>query len=57
MSDNSRAPRVQRPSMHSDPAMRSELVKLGYPWPDHLDSQCKEWLEAELDVLKPKPAA
>jgi hypothetical protein len=37
--------------------MRSELLKLGYPWPDHLDSQCKEWLEAELDVLKPKPAA
>jgi len=61
MPDNSRAPRVQRPSMHSDSAMRSamrsELLKLGYPWPDHLDSQCKEWLEAELDVFKPKPAA
>ena len=61
MPENSRAPRVQRPSIPSDSAMRSamrsELLKLGYPWPDHLDSQCKEWLEAELDVFKPKPAA
>jgi len=57
MPDYSRAPQVQRPSLRSDSAMRSELLKLGYPWPDHLDSQCKEWLEAELDVLKPKPAA
>ena len=61
MPDYSRAPRVPRPSVHSDSAtrsaMRSEPLKLGYPWPDHLDSQCKEWLEAELDVLKPKPAA
>jgi hypothetical protein len=29
MSDYSRAPRVQRPSVHSDSAMRSELLKLG----------------------------
>jgi hypothetical protein len=57
MSDYSRAPRVQRRSADSDSAMRSELLKLGYPWPDHLDSQCKEWLEAELEALKPKPAA
>lgn len=61
MPDNSRAPRVRPPSVRSDSAMRSamrsELLKLGYPWPDHLDSQCKEWLEAELDVFKPKPAA
>jgi hypothetical protein len=57
MPDYSRAPRMQRPSLRSDSAMRSELLKLGYPWPDHLDSQSKEWLEAELDVLKPKPAA
>ena len=57
MSDYSRAPRGQRPSVHSDSAMRSELLKLGYPWPDHLDSQCKEWLESELEALRPKPAA
>jgi hypothetical protein len=57
MSDYSRAPRVQRRSADSDSAMRSELLKLGYPWPEHLDSQCKEWLEAELEALKPKPAA
>jgi hypothetical protein len=37
-------------------SLRTELVTLGYPWPDHLEGKSKAWLEAEIRVLRPTDA-
>ena len=41
--------------MHPDPtqeALKTQLLSLGYPWPENLEGKSISWLEAEIRALK-----
>jgi hypothetical protein len=35
-------------------ALKSKLLRLGYPWPENLEGKSTWWLETEIGVLTPK---
>jgi hypothetical protein len=41
--------------MHPDPtqeALKTQLLSLGYPWPENLEGKSISWLEAKIRALK-----
>jgi hypothetical protein len=34
-------------------ALKTRLLQLGYPWPENLDDKGVEWLETEIEAIKP----
>jgi hypothetical protein len=41
--------------MHPDPiqeALKTQLLSLGYPWPENLEGKSISWLEVEIRALK-----